>query len=69
LGQWAVAAISIPLFAATAQNLTYRDAKVPLLKRYKGLDYADPFGQRLHRFTGHCTHSAAVGAGVKLHRA
>ena len=27
LGQWAIAARSIPLFAATAQNLTRRDAK------------------------------------------
>lgn len=46
-----VAALSIPLFAATAQDLTHRDAKMPLLKRYKDLDYAGPFGQGLQRFT------------------
>ncbi len=37
---WAVATIAVPLFAATAQNLTHRDAKLPLVKRYKDLDYA-----------------------------
>jgi len=32
----------VALFAATAQNLAHRDAKLPLLQRYKDLDYAGP---------------------------
>ena len=40
---WAVATIAVPLFAATAQKLAYRDAKPFLLQRHKDLDYAGPF--------------------------
>src|SRR5207302_3857903 len=42
----AAAAIGVPLFAATAQNLT----ESRLLKCYKDLDYAGSFLQRLKRF-------------------
>jgi len=50
------------MLAATAQNLTHRDAKLPLPKRYKDLDYAGPFLKSLKRFSDNrAEHPAAVG--------
>src|SRR5260370_12149736 len=60
---WDNGQAAVPAFAAAAKNLTNRDAKLPLLKRYEDLDYACTFLQRLKRFPDHrAEHSAAIGA-------
>src|SRR6266567_1716123 len=60
---WAVATIAVPLFAATAQNLTHRDATPFLLKRYQDLNYAGPFLQGLKRFSDdRAKYAAAFGS-------
>src|SRR6266849_9128362 len=64
--RWAVAAIAVPLFPATAQNLTHGDTKLLLLKRYKDLDYAGSLLQGLKGFAHNRTeHSATI---CSLHR-
>jgi len=49
------------VFAAAAQKSTHRDAKLLLLKRYKDLDYAGSFLQRLQPFPkDSAEHAASV---------
>ncbi len=62
LGHWAAAAIAVAKFFATAQNLAPRAAKLPLLKRYKDLDYAGAFLQGLKGLPNDCVdHASAYG--------
>lgn len=60
---WAIAAISDPVFATTARNLRSDNEKTSLLKRYKDLDYTGAFTQRFERFANNrAEHATPVGA-------